>query len=63
MDILATMFKVAKNQNSLPEYIKLEFLKEIGFAHKQALEGCDSFVQLSGLLAKMCKVAKLSQSS
>jgi len=66
MDILATMFKVVKNHNSMAEYIKLEFLKEIGFAHKQALDGCESFVQLSGLLAKLCKVSKsaqLSQSS
>jgi len=57
MDILASLFKVVKNHSSLPEYCKLEFLKEIGFAHKRALEGCESLVQLTGLLAKMCKIA------
>jgi replication factor C subunit 2/4 len=61
MDILITMFKVVKNHPSLPEYLKLEFLKEIGFAHKQALEGCESLVQISGLLAKMCKTAKAAK--
>lgn len=55
IDILGTMFKVVKG-SELPEYTKLEFLKEIGFAHKLALEGCDSALQLSGLLARLCSV-------
>lgn len=55
IDIIGTMFKVVKNAD-LQEFIKLEFLKEIGFAHKAALEGCDSVLQVSGLLARLCNV-------
>eukprot|EP01125_Pyxidicula_operculata_P013253 TRINITY_DN4383_c0_g2_i3.p2 TRINITY_DN4383_c0_g2~~TRINITY_DN4383_c0_g2_i3.p2 ORF type:complete len:338 (-),score=56.63 TRINITY_DN4383_c0_g2_i3:26-1039(-) len=57
LDILNTMFKVVKN-SELPEALKLEFMKEIGFAHKRALEGCDTLLQLSGLLATLCKVSQ-----
>jgi len=57
LDILGTMFKVTKNSN-LPEYLKLEFMKEIGFAHKRALSGCDSLLQLTGLLARLCNIVK-----
>jgi len=57
MDILNTVFKVTKN-SALPEFVKLEFMKEIGFAHKQALEGCNSLMQLSGLVAALCEVSK-----
>jgi len=62
LDILGTMFKVVKN-SELPEYLKLEFMREIGFAHKQALAGCASLLQISGLLSKLCRVAKESQKS
>ena len=67
LDILNTMFRVAKN-SELPEFVKLEYMKvnpsekvslnvqEIGFAHKRALEGCDSSLQMSGLLATMCSL-------
>jgi len=61
IDIIGTMFKVVKNASSLTEYMKLEFLKEIGFAHKRALEGNDSLIQVSGLLAALCSVATNSQ--
>jgi len=57
LDILSTLFKVAKNSDQ-PEYIKLEFMREIGFAHKRALEGTDSLLQLSGLIARMCQAAQ-----
>jgi len=62
LDILGTMFKVVKN-SELPEFLKLEFLKEVGFSHKQALAGCDSLLQLSGLLARLCRIAKDAKKS
>jgi len=48
--------QVARNSD-LPEYLKLEFLREIGFCHMRIGDGVDSRLQLSGLLAKLCKVA------
>lgn len=56
LDIISTLFKVLKTLD-IPEYLKLEFIKEIGFAHKNALEGSASLLQLSGLLANMCNIA------
>lgn len=49
---------MAKSSATLPEALKLEFLKEIGLAHKRALEGADTLLQLSGLLARMCRTAQ-----
>jgi replication factor C subunit 2/4 len=39
------------------EWIKLEFLKEIGFRHMRIGDGVNSRLQLSGMLAKLCKTA------
>jgi len=55
------MFKLVKNSNELPEFLKLEFIKEIGFAHKRALEGVGSLLQISGLLARLCEAAQLTK--
>jgi replication factor C subunit 2/4 len=60
-DLLSTMFKLVKNSNDLPEFLKLEFIKEIGFAHKRALEGVGSLLQISGLLARLCEAAQLTK--
>src|SRR5271156_4993818 len=37
-------------------YSPHEFIKEIGFTHMRILEGVQSFLQLSGCLAKLCKI-------
>ena len=42
---------------SLQEELKLDFIKEIGFTHMRILEGLDSLLQLSGLVAKLCVTA------
>mmetsp|Transcript_15744 Transcript_15744/g.34111 ORF Transcript_15744/g.34111 Transcript_15744/m.34111 type:complete len:344 (-) Transcript_15744:438-1469(-) len=55
-DIITTFFRVAKNYN-MPEYLKLQFIKEIGFCHMRVVDGNTSLLQLCGLLAKLCKVA------
>lgn len=41
---------------SLAEYTKLEFIKEIGWTHMRILEGVGTLVQLSGLIARLCKL-------
>lgn len=56
VDLVGTLFKVCK-AHQLPEHIKLEFIKEIGFTHMRVLDGTESLLQLSGLLARMCTVA------
>ncbi|KAF2840293.1 P-loop containing nucleoside triphosphate hydrolase protein [Patellaria atrata CBS 101060] len=55
-DIISTMFKVTKTIPNLPEHSKLEFIREIGFTHMRILEGVQTFLQLSGCIAKLCRV-------
>lgn len=56
LDILTTLLKVLKTAN-MPEYLKVEYIKEVGMAHMHALEGVSSLLQLSGLLSRMCGIA------
>uniref|UniRef100_A0A914WSH4 Replication factor C subunit 2 n=2 Tax=Plectus sambesii TaxID=2011161 RepID=A0A914WSH4_9BILA len=52
-DIIGNIFRVCKIVN-LPEYIKLEYIKEIGLTHARIIEGVGSLLQLSGLVARLC---------
>lgn len=54
-DIISTLFRVVRN-SELQEFLKLEFLKEVGFCHMRITDGVGSRLQLSGLLAKLCKL-------
>ncbi|KAI9808533.1 MAG: replication factor C subunit 4 [Sarcosagium campestre] len=53
---LCTMFRVTKTIPSLSEHSKLEFIKEIGFTHMRILEGVQTLLQLSGCIARLCKI-------
>jgi len=55
-DIISTMFKVTKTIDTLSEHSKLEFIKEIGFAHMKILEGVQTLLQLSGCVVRLCKL-------
>ncbi|KAH9842279.1 Replication factor C subunit 4 [Teratosphaeria destructans] len=55
-DIISTMFKVTKTLPALSEHTKLEFIKEIGFTHMRILEGVQTYLQLAGCVAKLCKL-------
>ena len=43
-DIIGTIFKVCRNYDeaAMPEALKLEFLREIGFCHMRIADGCDT---------------------
>ncbi|KAG8862759.1 replication factor C subunit 4 [Tulasnella sp. 330] len=56
VDIVTTLFRVVKTYNEMPEYTKLEFIKEIGWTHMRILEGVGTLVQLGGLVARLCKM-------
>ncbi|KAK2574390.1 Replication factor C subunit 2 [Acropora cervicornis] len=53
-DIITNIFRVCKNYQ-MSEYLKLEFIKEIGYTHMRIVEGVNSLLQLSGLIARMCR--------
>ncbi|KAJ3680133.1 hypothetical protein LUZ60_016411 [Juncus effusus] len=56
-DIITTLFRIIKNYD-MAEVLKLEFLKETGFAHMRICDGVGSYLQLSGLLAKFSLVTQ-----
>ena len=53
LDIIGSLFKLTKAED-FPEELKLEFIKEIGFAHMRVLDGLDTMLQIAGLAAKLC---------
>ncbi|KAB5588320.1 Replication factor C subunit 4 [Ceratobasidium theobromae] len=55
IDIVVTVFRVTKTFDELPEYSKLEYIKEIGLTHMRILEGVGTLVQLGGLMARLCR--------
>lgn len=55
-DVVSTMFKVSKTMPGLSEGARLEFVREIGFCHMRILEGVQTLLQLSGCVARLCRV-------
>mmetsp|Transcript_18483 Transcript_18483/g.30856 ORF Transcript_18483/g.30856 Transcript_18483/m.30856 type:complete len:333 (+) Transcript_18483:53-1051(+) len=57
LDVLGAFFRLTKFEE-MDEGLKLEFIKEIGFAHMRVLDGVDTLMQLTGLVAKMAITAR-----
>ena len=55
-DILQTVFRVVKSHQGLPEFVKVEFLREIALTQLRCAEGVGSLLQISALLARLCQV-------
>uniref|UniRef100_A0A4X1UW52 Replication factor C subunit 2 n=1 Tax=Sus scrofa TaxID=9823 RepID=A0A4X1UW52_PIG len=53
-DIIGNIFRVCKTFQ-MAEYLKLEFIKEIGYTHMKVAEGVNSLLQMAGLLARLCQ--------
>jgi replication factor C subunit 2/4 len=60
-DIIGTIFKVCKASTELPEGLKLEYLREIGFAHMRIADGVNTLLQLLGLVARLSQLSPLHQ--
>ncbi|KAI0328508.1 P-loop containing nucleoside triphosphate hydrolase protein [Cubamyces sp. BRFM 1775] len=56
VDIVVTIFRVVKTFDEIPEYTKIEYIKEIGWTHMRILEGVGTLIQLGGLMARLCKM-------
>lgn len=54
-DIIGTLFKVVKAHLGIPEAMKLEYLREIGFCHMRIADGVNSNLQLLGLVSRLCQ--------
>ena len=57
-DIIGTVFKVVKARTDLPEALKLEYLREIGFTHMRIADGVNTLLQLLGLVARLSKLCQ-----
>eukprot|EP00042_Codosiga_hollandica_P043706 m.418608 g.418608 ORF g.418608 m.418608 type:complete len:361 (-) comp56625_c1_seq1:2463-3545(-) len=55
VDIASTVFRVVKTFD-MAEYLKLEYIKEIGFTHMKVLDGLDTLVQLTALVARLSRL-------
>ncbi|XP_074596734.1 replication factor C subunit RfC4 [Brevipalpus obovatus] len=53
-DIITNVFRITKT-HPMSEYHKLEFVKEIGLTHLRIIKGVNSLLQLSALIAELCK--------
>ncbi|KAG7191949.1 replication factor C subunit 4 [Scheffersomyces spartinae] len=54
IDIVTLSFKVAKTIPNVDEGKRLDVIKEIGYTHMRVLEGVSTYLQLCGMLSKIC---------
>ena len=59
-DVITTVFRVVRGYQ-MEEYMKLEFMREVGYCQMRISEGVNSRLQLSGMLAKLCRLAAKAQ--
>ena len=57
-DLVTTLFRVCRYYD-MNEFLKLEFIKEIGLGQMRILQGVNSQLQMAGLLARLCKKAQV----
>ena len=57
-DINSNIFRLTKTSDELSEFQKLEFIKEIGETHLRINQGVNSLLQLTSLLARLCKASQ-----
>ncbi|PAA75393.1 hypothetical protein BOX15_Mlig002246g1, partial [Macrostomum lignano] len=55
-DLVSILFRVCKSHPDLSEEVKLGMVREIGITHMRVMDGVGTLLQLSGLLARMCRL-------
>lgn len=53
IDIVGTFFRVLKYSTKFADYLQLNMLKEVGLTQLRVVEGSNSLLQLSSMLARM----------
>ncbi|KAK3912226.1 Replication factor C subunit 2 [Frankliniella fusca] len=56
-DIISNIFRVCKG-HQMDKMLQLDFVQEIGKTHMTIVQGTNSLLQMSGLLARLCDRAK-----
>ncbi|XP_076801519.1 replication factor C subunit 2-like [Clavelina lepadiformis] len=54
-DIITNIFRVVKTHD-MAEYVKLEYIKLIAQTHMRIVQGINSLLQLSALIARLCRI-------
>jgi replication factor C subunit 2/4 len=62
-DIIGTLFKVVKSSKDLPEAMKLEYLREVGFTHMRIADGVNSLLQLLGLIGRLSQISAVGSNN
>ena len=60
IDIVTTFFRVAKSHDSFGEGMQLDFIKVIGVAQMGVLNGVDSPLQLSAMVARLARIGLMA---
>ncbi|XP_063699210.1 replication factor C subunit 2 [Culicoides brevitarsis] len=55
-DIIGNVLRVCKRMK-MPEKLKLIYIRDIGEAHMKIIDGLNSLLQMTGLLAKLCEAS------
>lgn len=55
-DIIGNIFRVCKRV-AINEKMRLAFIKEIGQMHMRVVDGLNTLLQMSGLLARLCEIS------
>lgn len=57
LDIVTTVFKVVKTLE-LPETVKLDFIQQVSAIHMRVVDGVTTQLQMQGMCAKLCGIAR-----
>lgn len=55
-DIIGNIFRVCKRV-TINEKMRLAFIKEIGQMHMRVVDGLNTLLQMSSLLARLCEIS------
>ena len=60
IDIVTTFFRVTKSHDKFGEAMQLDFIKVIGVTQMGVLNGVDSNLQLSAMVARLARIGLLA---
>lgn len=57
-DLIVNIFRVTKKLDEVSEYTKILFVREIGLTHMRITAGLQSLLQLTSLIARLCRASR-----
>lgn len=56
-DIMVNVFRVTKTMDEMTEYMKIQFMREIGETHMLVSQGLGTLLQLTSMLIRLCRAS------